>query len=34
MLGFIIVCAAAFILALVFVSPLRRAVFSNPLLAL
>jgi acyl-CoA dehydrogenase len=34
MLEFIIVCVAAFILALVFVAPLRRAVVSNPLLAL
>jgi acyl-CoA dehydrogenase len=34
MLGLIIVCAAAFVLALVFVAPLRRAVISNPLLAL
>ncbi|MGH8736930.1 MAG: acyl-CoA dehydrogenase [Burkholderiales bacterium] len=34
MLGFIIVCIAAFVLALVFVDPLRRAVISDPLLAL
>jgi acyl-CoA dehydrogenase len=34
MLGFIIACLAAFVLALVFVGPLRRAVISDPLLAL
>ncbi|MFZ1908697.1 MAG: acyl-CoA dehydrogenase [Burkholderiales bacterium] len=34
MLGFIIACVAAFVLALVFVGPLRRAVVSDPLLAL
>ena len=34
MLEFIIVCAAALVLALVLVAPLRRAVISDPLLAL
>ncbi len=34
MLGFIIACAAALVLALVFVGPLRRALISDPLLAL
>ena len=34
MLGFVVTCIVVLVLALIFVAPLRRAVISNPLLAL